>query len=396
MAIVGAGQVRMAHLAIVGSHSTNGVAALHTQILKERIFRDFHELWPDRIIAVTNGVTQRRWMVKANPAMASLITEAIGPAWVGELHRLEALEPLADDAAFREQWLRIKGANRRNLAALVAAEAAVPADPRSMMDVQIKRMHEYKRQLMNALRCVDSYLRLRDGEAELAPRTVIFAGKAAPTYWTAKLIIQLINRVAAVVNTDARVAASLRVAFLPDYRVSLAERIFPGSDLSEQISTAGFEASGTGNMKFALNGALTIGTLDGATVEIADRVGEENLFLFGLRAGEVEARRAAGYNPREAVEASPRLRRVLDFVASTALAPDEPGLFLPLVESLLHHDEYFVLADFDAYLAAQEQVDRAWADPHAWTRAAILNVARCGWFSSDRSVLEYAERIWKL
>jgi glycogen phosphorylase len=397
MAIVAGGEVRMAHLAIVGSHTTNGVAALHTEILKDRIFRDFHELWPDRITAVTNGVTQRRWMLKANPGMASLITGAIGPEWVTDLERLEALEPLADDAAFRERWMEIKAANRRRLAALVAAEAAVPADPRSMMDVQVKRMHEYKRQLMNALRCVDAYLRLRDGEdADLPPRTVIFGGKAAPTYWTAKLVIQLIGRVAALVNADAAVAPRLRVAFLPDYRVSLAERIFPGSDLSEQISTAGYEASGTGNMKFALNGALTIGTLDGATVEIAERVGEENLFLFGLRAEEVEARRAAGYDPREAVDASPRLRRVLDFVGSSALSPDDPGLFRPLVEGLLQEDPYFVLADFDAYLGCQQAVDGVWGDPHEWTRRAILNVARCGWFSSDRSVAEYARRIWRV
>ncbi len=397
MAIVSGGEVHMAHLAIVGSHTTNGVAGLHTEILKERIFRDFHELWPDRFTAVTNGVTQRRWMLKANPGMASLITETIGPEWVTDLQRLEGLEPFADDPAFRQRWMGIKAENRRALAGLVRAETGIAADPTSMMDVQVKRIHEYKRQLMNALRCVDAYLRLRDGAAgDVAPRTVIFGGKAAPTYWTAKLIIQLVNRIAVRVDGDARVAERLRVAFLPDYRVSMAERIFPGSDLSEQISTAGYEASGTGNMKFALNGALTIGTLDGATVEIAERVGERNLFLFGLTAAEVEARRAEGYNPREEVEASPRLRRVLDFVSSGELCPEEPGLFRPLVEALLGQDPYFVLADFDAYLEAQDRADQAWSDPHAWTRTAILNVARCGWFSSDRSVREYADRIWKL
>ncbi|MBW3573095.1 MAG: glycogen/starch/alpha-glucan phosphorylase [Gemmatimonadetes bacterium] len=397
MAIIGGGKVRMAHLAIVGSHHTDGVAALHTEILKDRIFRDFHELWPERITSVTNGVTQRRWMLKSNPGLSSLITEAIGPEWITDLERLAELEPLADEAAFQESWRRVKADNRRTLAQLVRAEAGVAVDARSLMDVQVKRMHEYKRQLLNALHCVDRYLELRDApDAAFPARTVLFGGKAAPTYWTAKLIIQLIGRIAREVNADPAAARLLRVAFIPDYRVSLAERIFPGSDLSEQISTAGFEASGTGNMKFALNGALTIGTMDGANVEIAERVGRENMFIFGLTAQEVEASRAAGYNPRAEYERSPRLRRVLDFVASGTLSPEEPGLFRPLIEALLHHDPYMVLADFDAYLDAQAEVDAAWGDQRAWTRKAVLNVARCGWFSSDRSVQEYADRIWKL
>ncbi|HEX2211583.1 MAG TPA: glycogen/starch/alpha-glucan phosphorylase [Longimicrobium sp.] len=397
MAIIAGGRVRMAHLAIVGSHHTNGVAALHTEILKDRIFRDFNELWPERMTSVTNGVTQRRWMLKSNSGLSTLISDAIGPEWITDLEKLSDLEPLADDAAFREGWRRVKAENRRRLAQLVRAEAGVTVDPRSLMDVQVKRMHEYKRQLLNALRCVDTYLQLRDAPGAAIPtRAVLFGGKAAPTYWTAKLIIQLIGRIAREVNDDAAAGKLLKVAFIPDYRVSLAERIFPGSDLSEQISTAGFEASGTGNMKFALNGALTIGTLDGANVEIAQHVGPENMFIFGLTAEEVEAAKEEGYNPRAEYEASPRLRRVLDFVASGTLSPEEPGLFRPLVESLLHHDPYFVLADFDAYLAAQAQVDVAWGDQEAWTRKAILNVARCGWFSSDRSVREYAERIWKL
>jgi starch phosphorylase len=397
MAILGGGQVRMAHLAIVGSHTTNGVAALHTEILKESIFRDFHELWPDRFTSVTNGVTQRRWMLKANPGLSDLITEAIGPEWITDLERLSELEPLAEDAEFRERWRRVKVENRRRLAALVRMEAGVQVDPRSMMDVHVKRMHEYKRQLLNALRCVDSFLELRDApELDVPRRAVLFGGKAAPTYWTAKLIIQLIARIAQTVNGDPLAGRLLRVAFIPDYRVSLAERIFVGSDLSEQISTAGFEASGTGNMKFALNGALTIGTLDGANVEIVERVGAENAFIFGLTSEEVEARKAGGYIPRAVYEASPRLRRVLDFVASGALTPEDPGLFRPMVDGLLHHDPYMVLADFDAYVAAQAQVDEAWRDQEAWTRKAILNVARCGWFSSDRSVKEYADRIWKL
>jgi starch phosphorylase len=397
MAIIGGGKVRMAHLAIVGSHHTNGVAALHTEILKDRIFRDFNELWPERLTSVTNGVTQRRWMLKSNPGLSTLITDAIGPEWITNLEQLAGLESFADDAAFREGWRKVKAENRRRLAQLVRTEAGVTVDPRSLMDAQVKRMHEYKRQLLNALRCVDTWLELKDSpERTMPPRAVLFGGKAAPTYWTAKLIIQLIGLIARQVNADPVAGRVLRVAFIPDYRVSLAERIFPGSDLSEQISTAGFEASGTGNMKFALNGALTIGTLDGANVEIAERVGRENMFIFGLTAEEVEASRAAGYNPRAEYERSPRLRRVMDFVSSGTLCPEEPGLFRPLVESLLHHDPYMVLADFDAYLDAQAQVDAAWGDQEEWTRKAILNVARCGWFSSDRSVQEYADRIWKL
>jgi starch phosphorylase len=386
----------------VGSHTTNGVAELHTEILKSSIFRDFNELWPERFTSVTNGVTQRRWMLKANPGLSDLIDEVLEPndrgeSWVTDLEQLSGLEPHAADAAFRERWRAVKARNRQRLAELVRREAGVRVDPSMMMDVHVKRMHEYKRQLLNAMRVIDAYLELRDqDQPDAVPRAVLFGGKAAPTYYTAKLIIQLITSVAGVVNADEKVARLLRVAFIPDYRVSIAEEIFPGSDLSEQISTAGFEASGTGNMKFALNGALTIGTLDGANVEIAERVGGDNIFIFGLTADEVEARRAAGYNPREEYERSARLKRVVDFVASGLLSPEQPGLFRPLIEGLLHHDPFFVLADFDAYLAAQAEVDHAFRDPEEWTRKAILNVARCGFFSSDRSVREYAERIWRV
>jgi glycogen phosphorylase len=403
MAIVAGGAVRMAHLAIVGTHTTNGVAELHTEILKESIFRDFHELWPERFTSVTNGVTQRRWMLKANPELSDLVDGTIldrprdGHGWHVELEQLSRLEPFADDAAFRERWRAVKARNKARLAELVWRETGVQLDPAMLVDVHVKRMHEYKRQLLNALRLIDAYLELRDGGAGGGvPRAVLFGGKAAPTYHAAKLIIELINSVAEVVNADEKVSKLLKAAFIPDYRVSIAERIFPGSDLSEQISTAGFEASGTGNMKFALNGALTIGTLDGANVEIAERVGAENIFIFGLTAAEVEAKKAAGYNPRAEYEASPRLKRVLDFVASGFLCPDQPGLFRPLIEGLLHHDPFMVLADFDAYLAAQAEVDAAYLAPEDWTRKAILNVARCGFFSSDRSVREYAERIWKI
>jgi starch phosphorylase len=342
-------------------------------------------------------------MLKANPGLSDLLDETLEAgaergSWIVDLEQLAGLEPFAADAAFRERWRAVKARNRQRLAELVRREAGVRVDPATMMmDVHVKRMHEYKRQLLNVLRAIDAYLELRDQDhPDAVPRAVLFGGKAAPTYWTAKLIIQLINAVAGVVNADEKVSKLLKVAFIPDYRVSLAEEIFPGSDLSEQISTAGYEASGTGNMKFALNGALTIGTLDGANVEIAERVGAENIFIFGLTADEVEARRAAGYNPREEYEKSAPLRRALDFVASGLLSPEQPGLFRPLIEGLLHHDPFFVLADFDAYVAAQAEVDRAFRDPDEWTRRAVLNVARCGYFSSDRSVREYAERIWRV
>jgi glycogen phosphorylase len=397
MAILADGVVHMSNLAIVGSHTTNGVAALHSRILRERIFRDFHELWPQRLTSVTNGVTQRRWLRKANPPLAQLITEAIGDGWVTELERLEELEPYAGDKEFRLRWEAAKADRKRALVAMVERETGVELDSRSLIDAHIKRMHEYKRQSLNVLRLVDNYLRLRDAPgADAVPRSVIFGGKAAPTYWTAKLVIKLINSVADAVNRDPQVRRKLRAVFVPDYRVTLAEVIIPGTDLSVQISTAGFEASGTGNMKLALNGALTIGTMDGASIEIMERVGVENAFIFGLTAEEVMARRETGYDPRAEIERSPRLRRVLDFIGSGELTPDEPGLFTPFVDSLLHDDHYLVLADFDAYLEAQERAEEAYRHPEQWTRMSILNVARCGYFSSDRSVAEYAERIWKL
>lgn len=397
MAIVSDGRVRMANLAIVASHSVNGVAALHTEILKSRIFRDFHELWPDRLISVTNGVTQRRWMLKANPRLSALITDAIGDRWITDLPRIAELEEFVDDAAFREQWRAVKLHNKQRLVRLVQREAGVALDPGAIFDVHVKRLHEYKRQLLNALRVADLYLSLKaDPQLDVVPRAVLFGGKAAPTYVAAKQIIHLISALAETINADPEVSAKLRVAFIPNYRVSLATRIFPGSDLSEQISTAGLEASGTGNMKFALNGALTIGTLDGANIEIADAVGPDNIFIFGLTAEQVAATRARGYNPRSFYEASPRLRRVLDMVRSDLLCPGRPGLFRPIVDGLLAEDPFLVLADFDAYLDAQAAVDEAYRDVEDWTRMSIRNVARCGYFSSDRSVREYAERIWNL
>ncbi|MEX2569696.1 MAG: glycogen/starch/alpha-glucan phosphorylase [Gemmatimonadota bacterium] len=397
MAILADGKVRMASLAIAGSHHVNGVAALHTQIIRERIFRDFYELWPEKFVSVTNGVTQRRWMLKANPPMSQLITHTIGDDWVTDLPRLQDLEKFATDEDFRTVWRTIKEVNKKQLAEVVQRNCGVRIDPAAMIDVQIKRIHEYKRQLLNALRLIHVYLELRDDPGlDMVPRAVLFGGKAAPTYWAAKLIIKLITCVADTINRDPSISPKLQVAFLPDYNVSLAERIFPGSDLSEQISTAGFEASGTGNMKFALNGALTIGTLDGANVEIADAVGEENLFIFGMTAQEVAARRESGYVPREVYDASPRVRRVIDFLRDGRLCPEETGIFDPLVEDLLHSDRFMLLADFDAYLDAQQRVDAAYRDQDRWTETSILNVARSGYFSSDRSVREYAEKIWKL
>ncbi|CAN5909565.1 glycogen/starch/alpha-glucan phosphorylase [soil metagenome] len=397
MAIVSGGGVRMAHLAIVGSHTVNGVADLHARILKERIFPDFDRLQPGKIIGITNGVTQRRWLQLANRGLAALISESIGDGWITDLPRLRELEPFAEEAEFRARWRAVKADNKSRLAALVSRVAGVELDPAMLIDVQVKRIHEYKRQLLNALRVADAYLSLRaDPALEPVPRAVLFGGKAAPTYWTAKLIIRLINAIAERVNGDPRTAGILRVGYLPDYRVSQAMRIFPGSDLSEQTSTAGFEASGTGNMKFALNGALTIGTLDGANIEIADAVGRDNMFIFGMTAEEVVALRASGYRPREAYEGSPRLRRTLDWIVSGELSPEEPDRFQFLVDDLLERDPFFTLADFDDYLRAQEEVDAAYRDPERWTRMAILNVARSGYFSSDRSVREYADRIWKL
>jgi glycogen phosphorylase len=397
MAILTNGQLRMANLAIVGSHTVNGVAALHSQLIREDLFRDFHALYPKRLTSVTNGVTQRRWLLKANPALSELISSRIGDGWVTDLTQLAGLESLATDPTFQEWWQAVKADNKVLLARLLERETGVRLDPEAMFDVQVKRIHEYKRQLLNVLHVADLYLRLRDEpDLDVVPRAVILGGKAAPTYWTAKLIIKLTNCLADAIHREPRVAEKLQLLFVPDFRGTLAERIYPGSDLSEQISTAGYEASGTGNMKFALNGALTIGTLDGANVEIAEAVGEENIFIFGLTAAEVAANKAGGYNPRAFFEANPRLQRVIGLLGSGELCPEEPGIFSPLIDGLLHGDPYMLLADFQPYVDMQAEVDRAYRDRSGWTRKAVLNVARCGFFSSDRSIEEYARRIWKL
>ncbi|MFL4975228.1 MAG: glycogen/starch/alpha-glucan phosphorylase [Microvirga sp.] len=391
-------QVRMANLAVVGSHSVNGVAALHTELLKSDLFRDFDALWPERFNNKTNGVTPRRWLLQANPALATMITEVIGPGWETDLDQLRRLEPLVDDAAFRRRFREVKRANKERLADIIQKENGLTVDVDSIFDVQVKRLHEYKRQHLAVLHVVSQYLRMKaDPLYDPVPRTFIFAGKAAPGYAMAKWIIKLINSVADVVNHDIDVRGRLRVAFLKNYRVSLGERIFPAADLSEQISTAGKEASGTGNMKFAMNGALTIGTLDGANVEIREEVGAENFFLFGLTVDEVKALKRGGYDPWEYYRRDRHLKEVVDAIASGTFSPGQPRLFQPVVDSLLNGgDPYLVLADFAAYTACQAQVSKAYQDEDRWTRMAILNVARSGKFSSDRTIREYAEDIWKV
>jgi starch phosphorylase len=394
----GPGQhVRMANLAVIGSHSVNGVAALHTELLKTQLFPEFHRLWPEKFNNKTNGVTPRRWLLAANPQLASAITEVIGPAWITDATELRRLEPLAADAGFRRLFRRIKRDNKLRLAEIVQAENGLALDPDAIFDVQVKRMHEYKRQLLAILRVASEYLRLKRDPA-YAPhaRAYLFGGKAAPGYVLAKWVIKLVNSVADVVNADPDVRGRIQVAFLRNYRVSLAERIFPAADVSEQISTAGKEASGTGNMKFALNGALTVGTLDGANVEIREEVGAENFFLFGLTVDGVADLKSRGYDPWSHYRGDERIREVLDAISSGAFSPGEPRLFQPIVDSLLNGgDPYLVLADFASYCAIQDEVDAAYRDTDRWTRMAILNVARTGKFSSDRSIREYAEEIWK-
>jgi starch phosphorylase len=390
--------VRMAHLATVGSHAVNGVAALHSELLKTEVLRDFHALEPGKFLNVTNGVTPRRWIAVANPALAELLTERLGKAWLrdteGELARLE---PLAEEAGFQDEWRRVKRSNKERLAAICRAETGILVDPDSLFDVQVKRIHEYKRQHLNVLHVVSLYVRLkRDPGLDLPPRTVIFAGKAAPAYRMAKLIIKLITSVAEVVNRDPALEGRLRVVFVPNFNVKTAEPIYPAADLSEQISTAGKEASGTGNMKFALNGGLTIGTLDGANVEIREAVGPENFFLFGKTVEEVEEILANHYDPGHLAATVPLLGEVLDMIGGGWFSRGDREMFRPLVEGLRGRDEYLLLADFPSYQEAQEKVSAAFRDPVAWTRKSILNTARAGGFSSDRAIREYCRKIWKV
>jgi starch phosphorylase len=390
-------QVRMGHLAIVGSHSINGVSALHSELVKTSLVPDFFQLWPERFNNKTNGVTQRRWLLHANPELAHLLTNTIGDGWITALEALKALEPFARDEGFQQEFLRIKRANKQRLAAVIKELTRVTVDPDSLFDVQVKRIHEYKRQLLNVLHIIHEYLCvIEDGKAPTVPRTYIFAGKAAPGYWAAKQLIKLINNVGRVINNDPRVQGRIKVVFIPDYRVSLAEKIIPAADLSEQISTAGKEASGTGNMKFALNGALTIGTLDGANIEIMEEVGAENIFIFGLQAQDIQAMRAQGsYHPREYCARYPALQRIMDALHGNLFCREDSGLFRWIFHALLDHgDEYFHLADLPSYLDMQEQAGAEFKNPHGWARKAILNVARIGKFSSDRTIREYAADIW--
>ncbi|MDP3419787.1 MAG: glycogen/starch/alpha-glucan phosphorylase [Thiobacillus sp.] len=392
-------QVRMAWLAIVGSFSVNGVAALHSRLLKEGLFRDFVELWPGKFNNKTNGVTPRRWVAHANPGMSALISRQIGEGWVADLAQLEQLKPLADsqNAAFHADWRAVKRANKQRLADLVKAECGVDFNPDALFDVQVKRIHEYKRQLLNVLHVVHLYNRINRGKLHgWTDRCVLIGGKAAPGYVIAKRIIKLINSVAEVVNADPDVNGRLKVAFLPNYRVSSMEIIAPATDLSEQISTAGKEASGTGNMKFMMNGAITIGTYDGANIEILEAVGEDNFFLFGLRAEEVEALRPQ-YQPMSYVENDSDLREVIELLRSGHFNQCEPGIFDMILDALLSpHDPWMVLADFRSYVDAQEQVSQAWQDEARWTRMSILNTASSGFFSTDRTMREYNAEIWKL
>ena len=392
-------QVRMAHLSIVGSHSVNGVAELHSELIKSELVPDFYELWPEKFNNKTNGITQRRWLLLCNPGLSRLIDDTAGSEWVTDLYKLKALEPYADDAGFRTDFMDVKRRNKEALAGLIQKMTRVAVSPESLFDVQIKRIHEYKRQLLNIMHIIHQYFSIvEDGMELTVPRTYVFAGKAAPGYWAAKQIIKLINNVAAVINADPNVKDQIKVVFMPDYRVTLAEKIIPAADLSEQISTAGKEASGTGNMKLALNGALTIGTMDGANIEIREEVGEENIFIFGLRAEEIkELKRTHGYNPSQICAENPNLQRVMDSFESDVFCKDEPGLFKWIYEYLvLNGDVFFHVADFESYRETQELAGAEYRKPDTWARKAILNVARMGKFSSDRTISEYAGGIWGL
>jgi len=392
----GGRRVRMSHLAIVGSHTVNGVAALHTELMKSTIFADFNRLSPGKIINMTNGVTPRRWLNQANPGLAGLITSRIGKGWVDDLDQLQKLRKFADDPKFREEFRAIKLANKQRLAGIIHQRLKIDVNPDSLFDIQIKRIHEYKRQLLNVLHVITLYNRIRLGtRMDIVPRTVIFAGKAAPGYAMAKRIIRLINSVADIVNHDPQVGDKLKVVFIPNYDVSNAEKIIPAADLSEQISTAGTEASGTGNMKLALNGALTIGTLDGANIEIMEEVGKENIFIFGLTTTEVEEVCHRGYNPWDYYHGNAELKLVLDMIGSGYFSPDEPQRFQSITDALLRNgDRYLLLADYASYVACHDRVRDLYRNPDEWTKQAILNVAGMGKFSSDRTIREYAEQIW--
>ncbi|MCB1870695.1 MAG: glycogen/starch/alpha-glucan family phosphorylase, partial [Gammaproteobacteria bacterium] len=390
-------QVRMAYLAIVGSMSVNGVAELHSKLLAEGLFRDFYRLWPEKFNNKTNGVTQRRWLAYCNPGLRELLCETIGDAWISDLEQIKRIAPFAKDAPFRRRWFEIKQANKQRLATLVEKDCGVSFDPKALFDVQVKRIHEYKRQLLNILHVIHLYDRIKRGETEnWTPRCVLLGGKAAPGYAQAKLIIKLINNVAQVVNSDPQVGNLLKVAFLPNYRVSAMEVICPGTDLSEQISTAGKEASGTGNMKFMMNGALTIGTLDGANIEIREEVGDEHFFLFGLTEEEIKEQ-SVSYRPDQIIAGDVNLSRVMDLLEKAHFNQFEPGIFNPLINSIQSpQDPWMLAADFASYVEAQEQAAQRYKDREQWLIGSILNTACSGKFSTDRTMLDYNREIWKL
>lgn len=387
--------VRMANLACVGSHAINGVAALHTELLKQDVLADFYKLWPEKFSNKTNGITPRRFIALANPDLTNLITSKIGDGWLQELTELKKLEAFADDLTFQRAWAAVKRAQKVRLADYIKKNCHIDVDPDSLFDVQAKRMHEYKRQHLNVLHIVHLYNEIKKNPSmKITPRTFLFAGKAAPGYFSAKLVIKLINSVADVVNNDKDVAGRIKVVFIPDFNVTRGQILYPAADLSEQISTAGKEASGTGNMKFALNGALTIGTLDGANIEMLEDIGEDNFFLFGLTAAQVHELKAKGYRPQEYYDKNPALREVIEMIGNGHFSPDERNRFRPIVDALLYHDDYLLFADFNSYVACQQRAADAYAEQSNWTRMSILNVARMGKFSSDRSIKEYCEEIW--
>jgi starch phosphorylase len=390
-------RIRMAHLAIVGSHKVNGVSALHSELLRESTFRDFNSFFPGKIINITNGITPRRWLYQSNRGLSRLINEAIGPDWIRDLKQIKQLESLANDSAFQERFIRVKQANKRRLAKLVQYYLDRKVDPNTLFDVQVKRIHEYKRQLLNLFRAIALYNRLLDDpHTPLVPRTILFGGKAAPGYTMAKLIIRLINDVADVIDNDPAVSDRLKIIFIPNYDVTTASDIIPAAELSQQISTAGMEASGTGNMKLALNGALTMGTMDGANVEMCENIGAENIFIFGLTTEDITRLDQQGYQPRHYYESDPILRRVIDMIANGFFSPEEPGRYRMITDNLLTTDHFKVLADFKSYLEVSEQADQMYCNPTEWNKRAILNTARMGYFSSDRTISEYAEKVWQV
>lgn len=390
-------QVRMAHLACVGSHTINGVAELHSRLMREDVLKDFHAMWPEKFTSITNGVTPRRWLALSNPRLAGLVCEAIGDDWIHDTARLRALEPLAEDSTFRERWRAARRENKSDLARLIRDSCGVTVDPDSMFDVMVKRIHEYKRQHLAVLHIVALYHRLKsDPHAEIVPRTFLFAGKAAPGYHYAKQMIRLITAVGDVVNSDPQVRDRLKVVFLPNFNVTVGQRVYPAADLSEQISLAGKEASGTGNMKFAMNGALTVGTMDGANIELREAIGADNFFPFGLSASEVYAMKEAGYRPETFYESEPELRAVIDLIGQGFFSRGDPSVFQPMMNDLLRHDPYMLLADFASYIHCQQDVSTAFSDQARWQRMSVLSCARSGRFSSDRAIREYCERVWQV